>query len=243
MWAMLQAAGAVLAKFGAKHPAVKWAVIALVGLFAVEFVAKEAIDVWVKLETARATVAKTNADARSAEAEAQAKTGVADKIPTTPAEYEQWVRQHQDRQQPVATPSGPVNYQVEIDRATQLLSDRSLSPEARAELLTYRGIYYRLAHEADKAIADLKAAIYLGASWRAVVSLVEAYLYKFSDVGIALCGLVVVVGFGGPWWERRKRRLKAAAARAVFENYTKAREAHLGLGGADTPAHDQEPRP
>ena len=50
MWAMLQAAGAVLAKFGAKHPAVKWGVIALVGLFAVEVVAERGVALMTALQ-------------------------------------------------------------------------------------------------------------------------------------------------------------------------------------------------
>ena len=61
MWAMLQAAGAVLAKFGAKHPAVKWGVITLVGLLAVEFVAERGVDLYVKMSTARVTVMEKNA--------------------------------------------------------------------------------------------------------------------------------------------------------------------------------------
>jgi hypothetical protein len=61
MWAMLQAAGAALGKIGAKHPALKWGVVALVGLLAVELVAREGIAVWHDWNEARKVKAQSDA--------------------------------------------------------------------------------------------------------------------------------------------------------------------------------------
>ena len=62
MWAMLQAAGAVLAKFGAKHPAVKWGVIALVGLFAVELIYERGLYLYKTTMTVGPEITKTTSD-------------------------------------------------------------------------------------------------------------------------------------------------------------------------------------
>jgi len=62
MLGILNMAGNALRSFGTIHPAIKWGVVAIVGLLAVEFVGKEAISLYVAMSTA-----KSEADAKNTE--------------------------------------------------------------------------------------------------------------------------------------------------------------------------------
>lgn len=64
MFGIFSAAGDALRAFGNLHPAIKWGVIALAGLLAVEFVGKEAVSLYVAMSTARGQVERQNAENR-----------------------------------------------------------------------------------------------------------------------------------------------------------------------------------
>jgi hypothetical protein len=75
MLGIISAAGNALRSFGSVHPAIRWGVIVLAGLLAVEVVAKEAVSVWVAIQTAPAQVEQQNAAAREKAAQAAAAAG------------------------------------------------------------------------------------------------------------------------------------------------------------------------
>ena len=66
MLGIISMAGNALRSFGSIHPAIKWGVVAIVGLLAVELIAKEGISLYVQLGTAQATVEKQKAEACAA---------------------------------------------------------------------------------------------------------------------------------------------------------------------------------
>lgn len=63
-----------LRRIGASNPIIKWGVVVIVALYAVEFLGERALDLWVKFNNAPAIVTEQNAKARSAKAEADAKS-------------------------------------------------------------------------------------------------------------------------------------------------------------------------
>jgi hypothetical protein len=56
-------------KFQAAHPVIRWGGAILVGLVALELIADGGINLYIKMQTARPTIEKTNADAAKAQAE------------------------------------------------------------------------------------------------------------------------------------------------------------------------------
>ena len=66
MLGIISMAGNALRSFGSIHPAIKWGVVAIVGLLAVEFVGKEAISVYVALRTVQDQVQKADGEAAAA---------------------------------------------------------------------------------------------------------------------------------------------------------------------------------
>lgn len=67
-------------KFQTAHPVIRWGGAIIVGLVVLEFVAQEAISLYVHMQTARPTIEKANAEAATAEAQRQAAT---DCMPTS----------------------------------------------------------------------------------------------------------------------------------------------------------------
>ena len=61
-----------LRRIGAINPVVKWGVIVIVALAAVEFLGERALDLWVKFNNAPAIVTEQNAKAIEAKAKADA---------------------------------------------------------------------------------------------------------------------------------------------------------------------------
>lgn len=61
------------AKFQSAHPVIKWGGAILVGLVVLEFIAQEAISLYVHMQTARATIERQNAEAAQAAYEARVK--------------------------------------------------------------------------------------------------------------------------------------------------------------------------
>jgi hypothetical protein len=59
-------------KFQTAHPVIRWGGTILVGLVVFEFVADEAINLFIKMQTVRPTIEKANADAIKARTESQA---------------------------------------------------------------------------------------------------------------------------------------------------------------------------
>ena len=74
MLGIVTMAGNALRSFGSIHPAIKWGVVAIVGLLAVEFIAREGIAIYRDMATTPAIIEKTNADAAAAKAQADALT-------------------------------------------------------------------------------------------------------------------------------------------------------------------------
>lgn len=72
MLGIVSMAGNALAAFGRAHPAIKWGVMILAGLLAVEVVGKEAVSLYVAMSTAPAQVEKANADAKQSDLTAHA---------------------------------------------------------------------------------------------------------------------------------------------------------------------------
>jgi len=70
MLGIISAAGNALRAFGSVHPAIKWGVVALAGLLAVELIGKEAISVYVAMQTTGPQIQQQNAAAMQAEADA-----------------------------------------------------------------------------------------------------------------------------------------------------------------------------
>ena len=72
MLGIVTMAGNALRSFGSIHPAIKWGVVAIVGLLAVEFVGREAISLYVAMQTApyQITQAKEQAEKTRIEREA-----------------------------------------------------------------------------------------------------------------------------------------------------------------------------
>jgi hypothetical protein len=68
MLGIISAAGNALRAFGSVHPAIKWGVVVLAGLLAVEVVGKEAVSLWVAIQTAPAEVTKAKLEQGHAEA-------------------------------------------------------------------------------------------------------------------------------------------------------------------------------
>jgi hypothetical protein len=69
MLGIISAAGNALRAFGSVHPAIKWGVVAIVGLLAVEFIGREGIALYRDMSTTPAQVEQ----ARAGEVEAQNK--------------------------------------------------------------------------------------------------------------------------------------------------------------------------
>jgi hypothetical protein len=74
MLGIISAAGNALRAFGTVHPAIKWGVVILAGLLAVELIGKEAISVYVAMRTAGPQIEQVNAQARQTAAQAKAAT-------------------------------------------------------------------------------------------------------------------------------------------------------------------------
>ena len=72
MLGIVSMAGNALAAFGKAHPAIKWGVVILAGVLAVEFVGKEAISLYVAMQTARAQIEQTQETARQTKIQADA---------------------------------------------------------------------------------------------------------------------------------------------------------------------------
>ena len=60
MLGIISAAGNALRAFGTVHPAIKWGVVALAGLLAVELLGKEGLDLYAKMATVQSQVNVTN---------------------------------------------------------------------------------------------------------------------------------------------------------------------------------------
>lgn len=65
MLGIVNMAGNALRAFGSVHPAIKWGVVILAGLLAVEFVGKEAISLYVAMQTAPQQVEQAKAETKS----------------------------------------------------------------------------------------------------------------------------------------------------------------------------------
>ena len=63
MLGIISMAGNALRSFGSIHPAIKWGVVAIVGLLAVEFIGKEAISFYVAMRTAQPQIEQAKAQA------------------------------------------------------------------------------------------------------------------------------------------------------------------------------------
>lgn len=72
MLGIITMAGNAFRAFGNMHPAIKWGVVVLAGLLAVEFVGREAISLYVAMQTAPAQIEKANADAQQSAMQAHA---------------------------------------------------------------------------------------------------------------------------------------------------------------------------
>ena len=57
MLGIISMAGNALRSFGSIHPAIKWGVVAIVGLLAVEYIAKEGIEIYARLATVQTEIA------------------------------------------------------------------------------------------------------------------------------------------------------------------------------------------
>ena len=66
MLGIISAAGNALRAFGTVHPAIKWGVVVLAGLLAVELIGKEAISVYVAMRTAQDQIQKADGEAAAA---------------------------------------------------------------------------------------------------------------------------------------------------------------------------------
>ncbi len=62
MLGIISAAGNALRAFGTVHPAIKWGVVVLAGLLAVELIGREGVALYRDLSTTRGVVEKTNAE-------------------------------------------------------------------------------------------------------------------------------------------------------------------------------------
>ena len=62
MLGIVTMAGNALRSFGSIHPAIKWGVVAIVGLLAVEFIAREGIALWRDARMAPLQVQQTQLD-------------------------------------------------------------------------------------------------------------------------------------------------------------------------------------
>ena len=69
MLGILNMLGDTLRSFGSIHPAIKWGIVAIVGLLAVEFIGKEAVGLWVAVQNAPYQVEQQIAATRQAVAE------------------------------------------------------------------------------------------------------------------------------------------------------------------------------
>jgi hypothetical protein len=70
MLGFLASVGAVLEKFKHAPRPVLWGVGVVLGLLALDFFAHEAVDVYVKIQTARPTIERANEEAKRAKEEA-----------------------------------------------------------------------------------------------------------------------------------------------------------------------------
>jgi hypothetical protein len=70
MLSLISLGRAAWAKLQAAHPVIRWGGAILVGLVVLEFIAQEAISLYVQMQTARATIERQNAEAREAKAKA-----------------------------------------------------------------------------------------------------------------------------------------------------------------------------
>jgi uncharacterized membrane protein YjfL (UPF0719 family) len=71
MLGIVNLAGNALKAFGSVHPAIKWGVVVLVGLLAVEFVGREGIALYRDMATTPAQIEQQNAAATKAAYDAQ----------------------------------------------------------------------------------------------------------------------------------------------------------------------------
>ena len=66
MLGIISMAGNALRSFGSIHPAIKWGIVAIVGLLAVELLAKEGISLYVAMSTAPAQIQQARGAAAAA---------------------------------------------------------------------------------------------------------------------------------------------------------------------------------
>ena len=73
MLSLISLGRAAWAKLEAVHPAIRWGGAILVGLAALDFFGNEAVDLYIKIQTAPAVIQQKNAEAARADYEAQVK--------------------------------------------------------------------------------------------------------------------------------------------------------------------------
>jgi hypothetical protein len=74
MLSLISLGKAAWAKLQAAHPVIRWGGAILLGLVVLEFIAQEAINLYVQMQSARATIERANAEAGIAEAKRRALT-------------------------------------------------------------------------------------------------------------------------------------------------------------------------
>jgi hypothetical protein len=85
--------------FSAANPIIKWGVIAVVALFAILFLGRQSVDLWVNVVTAQSTVDRIKADSAAEQARSKAAKHVPCILEGTPAcdELDKRIKEHQDR--------------------------------------------------------------------------------------------------------------------------------------------------
>ena len=86
--------------FRAAHPIIKWGTIAFIALFAVIFLGRQAVDLWVNVVTAQSTVDRIKAESAAQQAQAKAATHTPCLLPGTPAcdELDKRIKESEGRQ-------------------------------------------------------------------------------------------------------------------------------------------------